>query len=60
MCAGPFGNILTHQLFEHNDNNTYIDIGSTLNPFLLGEIGKNRGYLRGAPSLSQVCVWDSE
>ena len=57
MCAGPFGNILTHQLFEHNDNNTYIDIGSTLNPFLLGEIGKNRGYLRGASSLNKICVW---
>ena len=35
FCAGPFGNILTHQLYEHNKNNTYIDIGSTLNVYLL-------------------------
>ena len=30
FCAGPFGNILTHQLFDYNKENTYIDIGSTL------------------------------
>ena len=59
FCAGPFGNILTHQLFEHNQNNTYIDIGSTLNPFLLGEQGKNRGYLRKEGSINKVCVWGS-
>ena len=33
FCAGPFGNILAHQLWSHNKNNTYIDIGSTLKPF---------------------------
>lgn len=57
FCAGPFGNILSHQLFEHNSNNTYIDIGSTLNHLLLGSAGKNRGYLRGEPSASKICVW---
>ena len=57
FCAGPFGNILTHQLFEHNNQNTYIDIGSTLNVMLLGEAGKNRSYLRGGSSLNKVCVW---
>lgn len=31
FCAGPLGNVLSHQLWEHNKNNTYIDIGSTLN-----------------------------
>ena len=36
FCAGPFGNILTHQLYEHNKNNTYIDIGSTLNVYPWG------------------------
>lgn len=59
FCAGPFGNILTHQLFEHNDQNTYIDIGSTLNVFLLGDSGKNRGYLRGERSLQKMCSWES-
>ena len=60
FCAGPFGNILTHQLYKHNKNNTYIDIGSTLNVYLLGESGKNRGYLRGESSAQQVCVWGNE
>ena len=57
FCAGPFGNILSHQLFDFNKNNTYIDIGSTLNHFLLGDNGKNRGYLRGEPSSRKICVW---
>ena len=60
FCAGPFGNILSHQLFEHNNKNTYIDIGSTLNVLLLGDKGKNRGYLRGAPTLKQMCIWGSD
>ena len=58
FCAGPFGNILTHQLFDHNKNNTYIDIGSTLNHFLLGDAGKNRGYLRKESSINKVCIWE--
>tara|TARA_E500000178_G_scaffold354623_1_gene424270 strand:+ start:230 stop:973 length:744 start_codon:yes stop_codon:yes gene_type:complete len=58
FCAGPFGNILAHQLFEYNKENTYIDIGSTLNHFLLGEKGKNRGYLRGEKSLQKKCTWE--
>ena len=57
FCAGPLGNILTHQLFDYNKENTYIDIGSTLNHFLLGEAGKNRGYLRKESSINKVCVW---
>ena len=57
FCAGPFGNILTHQLFAHNQNNTYIDIGSTLNPLLLGDNGLNRGYLRGNESITKFCTW---
>mgnify|MGYP003115687940 CR=1 FL=1 len=60
MCAGPFGNILTHQLFDYNKNNTYIDIGSTLNHFLLGEAGKNRGYLRKESSINKVCIWENK
>ena len=58
FCAGPYGNILTHQLHEYNQENFYIDIGSTLNPFLLGEAGKkSRGYLRNESSIKKVCVW---
>ena len=31
FCAGPLGNVLSHQLWDFNKNNTYLDIGSTLN-----------------------------
>jgi hypothetical protein len=31
FSAGPFGNVLAHKLWENNKNNTYLDIGSTLN-----------------------------
>lgn len=57
FCAGPFGNILVHQLFEFSQDNTYIDIGSTLNPLLLGNDGLNRGYLRGSESITKFCTW---
>lgn len=57
FCAGPFGNILAAQLHKVNKENTYIDIGSTLNPFLLGEKGKNRGYLRVEPGTGKPCTW---
>tara|TARA_R110002020_G_scaffold14313_6_gene50862 strand:- start:36041 stop:36784 length:744 start_codon:yes stop_codon:yes gene_type:complete len=57
FCAGPFGNLLAHQLFDFDEKNTYLDIGSTLNVYLLGAAGKNRGYLRGDPSLNKICIW---
>ena len=60
FCAGPFGNILTHQLFQFNKENTYIDIGSTLNHFLLGNAGRNRGYLRNESTINKVCVWSDK
>ena len=52
FSAGPLGNILSHQLHLHNKNNTYIDIGSTINPWI---VGNNRGYLR--QKSNKVCVW---
>ena len=55
FAAGPLGNLLTHQLFIHNQNNTYIDIGSTLDPYL--GLGGTRGYHIGAPTLKKVCTW---
>ena len=56
FCAGPFGNILAHQLWKHNQKNTYLDIGSTLNPWL-GFEGFQRGYLYGSEDCNKVCVW---
>jgi hypothetical protein len=55
FCCGPFGNILTHRLWKENRNNTYLDIGSTLNPYLECE-GFVRGYFSG-PNSKKVCVW---
>lgn len=43
FCAGPFGNMLSHQLWNFNKENTYLDIGSTLNLFL-GNEGNPRNY----------------
>lgn len=52
FSAGPLGNILAHQLHKKNPNNTYMDIGSTINPWI---VGNNRGYLRG--NSKKVCIW---
>jgi hypothetical protein len=54
FAAGPLGNMLSYELWKNNKNNTYIDIGSTLNSYL---VGNNRGYLRGAPTLNKICKW---
>ena len=53
FCAGPLGNMMSHQLWEHNKENTYIDIGSTLDIHL--GIGATRGYLGGGNN--RVCNW---
>jgi hypothetical protein len=62
-CAS-LSNLIVHQLFEFDDNNTYIDIGSTLNPMFKMEGWKgSRGYLKeywlGQPRfyLDKNCIW---
>lgn len=54
FSAGPLGNILAHRLHMANPNNTYIDIGSTINPWT---VGANRGYLTRHPETLKQCVW---
>ena len=34
ISAASLSNLIVHQLYEMNDQNTYIDIGSTLNPMM--------------------------
>lgn len=34
FCCGPFGNILAYELTKEHPENIYLDIGSTLNPWL--------------------------
>jgi hypothetical protein len=58
FCCGPFGNILCHELTEYEPNNTYLDIGSTLNPYLKSA-GFERFYYMGDNVFSKMeCVWD--
>lgn len=54
FCAGPLGNMLAAKMWKYNKNNTYLDIGSTLNPWL---VGYNRGYLMGSPTRNKICIW---
>lgn len=54
FCAGPLGNMLAAKMWKYNKNNIYLDIGSTLNPWL---IGSNRGYLRGSNTINKICIW---
>lgn len=57
FCCGPFGNILCHELTKFNSNNTYLDIGSTLNP-LLKSAGFERDYYLGDNIFSNLeCAW---
>jgi hypothetical protein len=56
FAAGPLANILTYELWEYGSKeNTYIDIGSILDPYL--QLKLTRGYHLGAPTLNKVCVW---
>lgn len=56
FAAGPLANILTYSLWDlGSKNNTYIDIGSILDPYL--DLKLTRGYHLGAPTLNKVCVW---
>lgn len=57
FCAGPFGNILAHQLFQDNPNNIYLDIGSTLNPWLQSE-GFKRDYYINTYLTNMTCIWN--
>ena len=64
FSAASLSNLLIHELYKEFPNNTYLDVGSTLNP-LLGLDGwkGSRGYLRGywlkQPDAysSKECIW---
>jgi hypothetical protein len=58
FCCGPFGNILCHQLTDFEPNNSYLDIGSTLNPYLKSA-GFERDYYMGNNYFSNMAgVWE--
>lgn len=53
ISASSLSNLIVHQLYEMNKNNTYIDIGSTLNPLM-----DMTGWTGTRTYLSQY--WNSE
>tara|TARA_R110000824_G_scaffold8429_13_gene38271 strand:+ start:12253 stop:13053 length:801 start_codon:yes stop_codon:yes gene_type:complete len=55
FSASSLSNFMIHQLYDFRDTNTYIDIGTTLNPHM--GLGSKRGYLSGAKTRGQICVW---
>lgn len=52
FSASSLSNFMIHQLFDFNEKNTYIDIGTTLNPFL--KMKARRGYHNGN---NKICIW---
>lgn len=55
FAAGPFTNILILETYKESKNNTYLDVGSTLDSMM--GLGRTRGYLNGAPTLQKICIW---
>ena len=56
IAAGPFGGVLAQQLYAFAPGNTYLDIGSTLDPMLFGR--DTRPYHRGK-SDHDFCTWEA-
>jgi hypothetical protein len=65
ISAASLSNLIIHELHKMSNKNTYMEIGSTLNPIMEMEGWKgSRGYLReywlGQPSnhLNMFCEWN--
>jgi hypothetical protein len=58
FACGPFGNMLAHQLWNFNKSNTYLDIGSTLNPWLQSEGFSRDYYLKENELKNRTCFWN--
>jgi hypothetical protein len=65
VSAASLSNLIIHELHKLNTNNTYLEIGSTLNPIMDMEGWKgSRGYLRefwlgqGRHHLNMECIWN--
>ena len=53
FSASSLSNMLIYELYKKYPNNTYIDIGTTLNDFL--KLKGLRGYLNGTNR--KICIW---
>lgn len=55
FAAGTFSNIAIYECHKNSKDNTYVDIGSTLDPIL--GLGATRRYLRGKNTINKTCIW---
>ncbi|RZB35281.1 MAG: hypothetical protein SRB1_01049 [Desulfobacteraceae bacterium Eth-SRB1] len=61
FSASSFSKMAIHQLYEFCDRNTYIDVGTTLNPFM--DMRIDRTYLKSfwlgakGSDISKICIW---
>ena len=61
FSASSFSKMAIHQLYEFCETNTYIDVGTTLNPFMGMRI--DRTYLKSfwmgekGPDINKICIW---
>ena len=58
FAAGSFANILVHKLWKENQDNTYLDVGSTLNPWTQVERLKRDYYMGNTVYASLSCPCD--
>jgi hypothetical protein len=60
FCAGALGCVLAHELYAFCPENTYLDIGSSLDPYLFtGMLARNRRYLKqdSETQARECCHW---
>lgn len=55
FAAGTFSNLAIKECHELNTNNTFLDIGSTLDVIL--NLGHTRRYLKNGTTLNKTCIW---
>lgn len=61
FSASSFSKMAIHQLYEFCDRNTYIDVGTTLNPLMNMRI--DRTYLKSfwlgtkGADINKICIW---
>ncbi|KYK22660.1 hypothetical protein AYK24_00100 [Thermoplasmatales archaeon SG8-52-4] len=55
MAAGPLANIIIHKCHQENKNNTYINIGSMLDPMMFDE--PTRWYHHDQRLKNHICQW---
>lgn len=59
IAASFLTNMINHQVYSEYDENTYLDIGSSLNPFMPG-INSRRAYMNqiyGGAKDTKKCIW---